>query len=138
VILEVLQLSPKGVSTWRAPAWILHSEANSARSDTTTIERKAQMGTLRKMGALAAPLVAMSLLGTGCAGSVLGSGLSASSSCKDFMTASASEQHEVVDQLSSHYDKPAYATPLGEPEVPFYCSSSPSITLGQFFQKAED
>ncbi len=67
-----------------------------------------------------------------------GSGLSASSSCKDFMAASVSEQHEVVDQLSSHYDKPAYATPLGEPEVPYYCSSSPSVTLGQFFQKAED
>lgn len=67
-----------------------------------------------------------------------GSSLSASSSCKDFMAASAMEQHEVVDQLSSHYDKPAYSTPLGEPEVPYYCSSSPSVTLGQFFQKAED
>jgi hypothetical protein len=96
------------------------------------------MRTSRKIGALAVPLAALSLLGSGCAGSVLGSGLSASSSCKDFMAASASEQHEVIDQLSSHYDKPAYATPLGEPEVPFYCSSSPSVTLGQFFQKAED
>jgi hypothetical protein len=96
------------------------------------------MRTSRKINVLAAALVAMSLLGTGCAGSVLGSGLSASSSCKDFTAASASEQHEVIDQLSSHYDKPAYATPLGEPEVPFYCSSSPSVTLGQFFQKAED
>jgi hypothetical protein len=54
------------------------------------------------------------------------------------MAASASERHEVIDQLSSHYDKPAYATPLGEPEVPYYCTASPSVTLGQFFQKAED
>ena len=92
------------------------------------------MKTSRKIGAFAAPLAALSLLGTGCAGS----GLSASSTCKEFMAASASEQHEVIDQLASHYDKAVYATPLGEPEVPFYCSSSPSVTLGQFFQKAED
>jgi hypothetical protein len=92
------------------------------------------MRTSRKISALAAPLAVLSLLGVGCAGS----GLSASSSCKDFMAASASERHEVIDQLSSHYDKPAYATPLGEPEVPYYCTASPSVTLGQFFQKAED
>lgn len=54
------------------------------------------------------------------------------------MSASASEQHEVVDKLASQYQKPAFATPLGEPEVPYYCSASPSTTLGQFFQKAED
>ena len=66
------------------------------------------------------------------------SGLSASSSCQDFMNASAIEQHEIVDQLASHYNKPAYTTPLGEPEVPFYCSANHSITLEQFFQKAED
>jgi hypothetical protein len=92
------------------------------------------MRTSRKVGALAMPLAVLSLLGIGCGGS----SLSASSSCKDFMAASALEQHEVVDQLSSHYDKPAYSTPLGEPEVPYYCTSSPSVTLGQFFQKAED
>jgi len=96
------------------------------------------MRTSRKISALAAPLAALSLLGSGCAGSVLGSGLSASSSCKDFMTASASEQHEVVDQLASQYRKAAYTTPLGEPEVPYYCSANPSVTLGQFFQKAEE
>jgi hypothetical protein len=67
-----------------------------------------------------------------------GGGLAAASSCRDFMNASATEQHEIVDKLASEYNKPAYATPLGEPEVPFYCSSQPSITLGQFFQKAED
>jgi hypothetical protein len=91
------------------------------------------MKTSRKTGPLAASLAVLSLLAFGCGGS----GLSASSSCKDFMTASASEQHEVVDELASHYDKPAYATPVGEPEVPYYCTARPSVTLGQFFQKAE-
>lgn len=40
VISEVSRFYPKGVSTWWALAWILLSEANSARSYTTTIERK--------------------------------------------------------------------------------------------------
>jgi hypothetical protein len=64
-------------------------------------------------------------------------GLSASSSCQQFMNASGSEQHEIVDQLASHFGKPAYTTPLGEPEVPYYCSANPSVTLEQFFQRAE-
>jgi hypothetical protein len=67
-----------------------------------------------------------------------GSALSASSTCEDFMKASAGAHHEVTDQLASHYGKSAYATPLGEPEVPYYCSANPSVTLGDFFQKAEE
>jgi hypothetical protein len=63
--------------------------------------------------------------------------LSASSTCQDFMKASVSEQHEIIDQLASKYDKPDYTTPLGEPEVPYYCTANPSTTLEQFFQKAE-
>jgi hypothetical protein len=66
-----------------------------------------------------------------------GSGLTASSSCHDFMNASASEQHEAIDKLAGQYNKPDFATPLGEPEIPYYCSAQPSVTLGQFFQKAE-
>jgi hypothetical protein len=85
------------------------------------------------MGIAAAGAISMLAL-SGCGGSTL----SASSSCQNFMSASASEQHEVVDQLSSQYRKAAYATPLGEPEVPYYCSANPSVTLGQFFQKAEE
>jgi hypothetical protein len=66
-----------------------------------------------------------------------GSALSASSSCHDFMNASGSAQHEIVDQLAGRYHKAAYATPLGEPEVPYYCSANPAVTLGQFFERAE-
>jgi hypothetical protein len=53
------------------------------------------------------------------------------------MNASATEQHEIVDQLASKFRKPDYATPLGEPEVPYYCSANPSTSPEQFFQKAE-
>lgn len=67
-----------------------------------------------------------------------GSGLSASSTCSDFMNASAVEQHEIVDQLAAQYKKPSYATPLGEPEVPYACSANPSLTLEEFFRRAQE
>jgi len=65
-------------------------------------------------------------------------GLTSASTCQDFMAASPVEQHEVIDQLASNYQKPDFATPLGEPEVPYYCSANSSVTLGSFFEKAED
>jgi hypothetical protein len=67
-----------------------------------------------------------------------GSSLSASSTCQDFLNASPSAQQQVVDQLAAQYRKPDYATPLGEPEVPYFCASNPSVTLGQFFAEAQD
>lgn len=66
-----------------------------------------------------------------------GASLSASSSCQSFMAASPTEQHEVIDQLAGDYRKPDFASPLGEPEVPYYCAANPSTTLGEFFNKAE-
>jgi hypothetical protein len=89
---------------------------------------------LRNVGLVTAVTVAVSGLALGGCGS---DNLTASSSCQDFMGASATEQHEVIDQLASHYQKPDYATPLGEPELPYYCSANPSITLGEFFERAE-
>jgi hypothetical protein len=67
-----------------------------------------------------------------------GSGLSASSTCKDFSEASFEEQAKVISSLSSKYDTPAYTTPLGEPEVGYYCASSPDTTLETFFAQAEE
>jgi hypothetical protein len=66
-----------------------------------------------------------------------GSTLSAASTCHDFMNADATTQHEAVDRLAAQYSKPDYATPLGEPEVPYFCSANPSVTLGSFFARAE-
>jgi hypothetical protein len=83
--------------------------------------------------ALAVAGFALSLLMSACGSG----GLSASSSCHDFMDASPTEQHEIIDQLAGQYNKADFATPLGEPEVPYYCTANPSVTLGQFFQKAE-
>ena len=91
------------------------------------------MRTSRKISALAAPLAMLSLLGVGCAGSVLGSGLSASSSCKDFMTASQEEQTEAISKLSSQFDTPEVATPLGTPSIAYTCSSNPDMSLEKLF-----
>ena len=47
-------------------------------------------------------------------------------------------QQTAVEKLAAQYDKPDYATPLGMPEVPYYCSANPSATLGYFFSHAQD
>jgi hypothetical protein len=62
--------------------------------------------------------------------------LTAASSCRDLLNAPASAQHEAIDRLSAQYRKPDFATPLGEPEVPYYCSANPGATLGAFFARA--
>jgi hypothetical protein len=96
------------------------------------------MRTLRKLGTLAASLTVLSLLGTGCAGSVLGSGLSASSSCKDFMSASQEEQTEAISKLSSQFDTPEVATPLGTPSISYTCSSNPDMSLEKLFHSEHE
>jgi hypothetical protein len=67
-----------------------------------------------------------------------GGDLSASSSCKDFSEASIEEQSNVISSLSSKFGTPDYTTPLGEPEVGYYCASSPETTLEEFFQQAAE
>jgi hypothetical protein len=76
------------------------------------------------------------LLGVAVTASGCGSGLSASSSCQAFVNASPDDQHAIVCRLAVKYNKPMYATPVGQPEVPFYCASHPKVTLAQFFEQA--
>lgn len=64
--------------------------------------------------------------------------LSGSSTCKDFMNASADEQNRVIDSLAQKYNKPDLTTPLGRPEVPYECSGNPSETLDQLFSREQD
>jgi len=88
---------------------------------------------MRFTGAFGA-LVFTGLLASGCGDS----GLTASSTCHQFMNASPQDQATVVNSLAAQYQKPDYATPLGQPEVPYYCAANPNVTLGQFFAKATD
>jgi hypothetical protein len=96
------------------------------------------MRTPRKVAALTASLALLPVLGAGCAGSVLGSGLSASSSCQDFMSASQVEQSEAISKLSSQFDTPEVATPLGTPSISYTCSSNPDMSLEQLFHSEHD
>jgi hypothetical protein len=86
------------------------------------------------IGALVMGMVLVSCAIVGCGGG----GLSASSSCKDFAEASLEEQHEAISSLSSKYDTPDYTTPIGEPEIGYYCASSPETTLEEFFEHASE
>jgi hypothetical protein len=63
-------------------------------------------------------------------------GLSEGSTCKDFLAADVAEQQSITQQLAGKFDKPDYATPLGAPEVPYYCASHPDTTLQEFFESA--
>ncbi len=65
------------------------------------------------------------------------SGLSENSTCEEFLAASAQDQRSIVQQLAGKYQKPDYATPLGMPEVPYYCSRHAKVTLKQFFSFAQ-
>ena len=79
--------------------------------------------------ALASAAFALSLAGCG-------AGLSGSSTCKDYLGASSQDQQTIVEKLAAQYQKPDYATPLGFPEVAYWCASEPSATLDHFFQIA--
>jgi hypothetical protein len=76
-------------------------------------------------------IAAISVVGCG------GAGLTASSSCADFSKASPEEQTEAVSTLSSEFDTPEYTTPLGEPEVGYYCAGNADTTLEAFFNQAQ-
>lgn len=64
-------------------------------------------------------------------------GLSANSTCQDFLNAPQDAQQAIIQSLAAQYHKPDYVTPLGEPEVPYFCAANPSVTLGQFFARAQ-
>lgn len=67
-----------------------------------------------------------------------GSGLSGSSTCSEYLSASSDDQHAVVNDLASKYGKPDYVSPLGFPEVAYWCASQQNATLDQFFRNAND
>lgn len=88
---------------------------------------------MKRLAGVAVAGMLMVFVVAGCGG-----GLSAGSTCKDFSEASFEEQHDVIDSLSSKYDTPDYTSPLGEPEVGYYCAGSPDTTLEEFFENASE
>lgn len=85
---------------------------------------------IRALGVSSVTVFAVAVL-PGCGG-----GLSASSTCEEFANASLEEQQEAISSLSTKFKTPEYVTPLGSPEVGYYCASNPSTTLEEFFTHA--
>ncbi|MGA8745418.1 MAG: hypothetical protein WB507_06115 [Solirubrobacterales bacterium] len=54
------------------------------------------------------------------------------------MAASPEAQSEAISKLSSQFDTPEYATPVGSPEVSYYCAGNPTTSLEQFFKHAHE
>lgn len=79
-------------------------------------------------------LVGVGFLALGCGGS----GLTASSSCADFMGASLEDQMEAISKLSSEFETPETATPLGAPNVSYVCAQEPEETLAEYFERAHE
>jgi hypothetical protein len=75
--------------------------------------------------ALAGPIL------SGCGGS----GLSASSSCQDFLSASTQDQDAAVSKLAGELHAPDAVTPLGRPNVNYLCANEPNMTLGDAVSK---
>jgi hypothetical protein len=96
----------------------------------TLIGLAADRHLLRKLVGIALVLSALAL------GACNSTSLSASTTCGQFMSATPQQQQQVLDQLATQYNQPDYATPLGSPEVPYYCSANPNVTLGHFFKEA--
>lgn len=79
-------------------------------------------------------IVAVTIFLLGCGGG----GLSASSSCEDFLAASPEDQQQTISKLSSEFETPELTTPLGEPNVGYVCASSPEMTLEEVFQRTHE
>ena len=58
-----------------------------------------------------------------------GTGLSADSSCADYMTAPRSQQDSVVSALASELGAANAVTPLGRPNVDYLCAGDGTLPL---------
>lgn len=76
-----------------------------------------------------AGLLAATTLLTGC-----GKHLTANSSCRDFLNASASEQDAAVNRIAADLHAGNAVTPLGRPNINYLCANAPGMTLGTAIQ----
>lgn len=74
------------------------------------------------------PIAIASLVFTGACSS--GPSLSADSTCRDFMSASAEDQTSAVNMIATDLGAANATTPLGRPNVNYLCAQAPTRTLG--------
>jgi hypothetical protein len=128
---------PVGAAVWRQAldnaTYVLDNGPQQFMMREMLRDAEAERGAKRGGGCLAtvATMALLAIVGAIIAG--CGSSLSESSTCEEFMSASADEQRSITMQLAEQYEKPAFATPLGLPAVPYYCAKHGDETLGHYF-----
>jgi hypothetical protein len=113
-----------------------YNENTRINNRTTNNKATSPAVPLAMVGAVV--LIALLCLGVFALVHLAGGGLSANSTCQEFLNASQADQQAIIQKLATQYDKPDYVTPLGEPEVSYYCAGNPTTTLGEFFSNAQD
>jgi hypothetical protein len=88
--------------------------------------RNARLFAIGRQLAVVASICCLGVAAAGCSHG----GLTANSSCQDFLNASPSDQVQAIDSIASQEDAPDATTPLGMPNVSYMCAQAPSETLG--------
>lgn len=76
-------------------------------------------------------LVCLAALGLLAGLTACGSGLTADSSCKDFLNAPIEDQDEAVSSIAADVGAGNAVTPLGRPNIDYICANNPDETLGE-------
>jgi hypothetical protein len=66
---------------------------------------------------------------------VQSAGLSASSSCQDFLDADAATEQQAMVDIATAKGYPGFGSPLALPEIRYECSDSPKATLGSVIDR---
>jgi len=85
----------------------------------------------RLLAAVVAVLACVGLL----AGCGKKAGLTSSSSCKDFLNASPTDQVSAIDKIAAQEHAPNSTTPLGQPNIGYLCAGDPNMTLGEAIRR---
>jgi hypothetical protein len=64
-----------------------------------------------------------------------GGGLTANSTCTDYLNASSQDQNAAVDSIAGQLHASNAVTPLGRPNIDYLCAQEPTATLGQVIQQ---
>jgi hypothetical protein len=64
-----------------------------------------------------------------------GGGLTANSSCTDYLNASSQDQNDAVESIAGQLHAGNAVTPLGRPNIDYLCTQEPTATLGHVIQQ---
>lgn len=104
---------------------------NTTRNRVT--HKKNHFGVLAVIAVIA--VIAVVLLIKGLAAAAGGSGLSASSTCTQFLNADEQTQQQALVNIALSKGIGGFGSPLALPEIQYECSSLPTMTLGALIER---